>query len=42
MPRTKKNPAADAALPVLPSQLIDQSVKGPDERRCGQCRLQGV
>ena len=29
MRRTKKNPAGDAALPVIPSELIDQIVKGP-------------
>ena len=29
MPRKKKNPAADAALPAMPSELIDQIVKGP-------------
>ena len=29
MPRKKKNPAADAALPAIPSELIDQIVKGP-------------
>ena len=29
MPRIKKNRAADAALPVIPSELIDQIVKGP-------------
>ena len=29
MPRKKKNPAADAALPSIPSELIDQIVKGP-------------
>ena len=29
MPRKKKSPAADAALPVIPSELIDQIVKGP-------------
>ncbi len=29
MPRTKKNRAADAALPSIPSELIDQVVKGP-------------
>ena len=28
-PRKKKNPAADAALPTIPSELIDQIVKGP-------------
>lgn len=29
MPRKKKNPAADTALPSIPSELIDQIVKGP-------------
>ena len=29
MPRTKKTRASDAALPVIPSELIDQIVKGP-------------
>jgi hypothetical protein len=29
MPRTKKNPAGDAALPVIPSELREQMVKGP-------------
>ena len=29
MSRRKKNPAADAALPSIPSELIDQIVKGP-------------
>ena len=29
MPRTKKNRASDAALPAIPSELIDQIVKGP-------------
>jgi Transposase, Mutator family len=29
MSRKKKNPAADAALPNIPSELIDQIVKGP-------------
>lgn len=29
MPRKKKNPAADAALPSIPVELIDQIVKGP-------------
>ena len=29
MPRTKKNRAADATLPVIPSELIAQIVKGP-------------
>ena len=29
MPRKKKNLAADAALPSIPSELIDQIVKGP-------------
>ena len=29
MPRKKKSPAADAALPVIPSEVIDQIVKGP-------------
>lgn len=29
MPRKKKNPAADAALPSIPAELIDQIVKGP-------------
>ena len=29
MPRTRKTRASDAALPVIPSELIDQIVKGP-------------
>ena len=29
MPRTKKNRAVDAALSVIPGELIDQIVKGP-------------
>ena len=29
MPRTKKNRAADAALPKIPAELLDQIVKGP-------------
>lgn len=29
MPYKKKSPAADAALPVIPFELIDQFVKGP-------------
>ncbi len=29
MPPRKKNLAADAALPTIPSELIDQIVKGP-------------
>jgi hypothetical protein len=29
MPRKKKTPTADAALPSIPSELIDQIVKGP-------------
>ena len=29
MPRTKKNRAADAAMPKIPAELIDQIVKGP-------------
>ena len=28
-PRKKKSPAADAALPAIPSELIGQIVKGP-------------
>jgi hypothetical protein len=28
MPRKKKNPAADAALASIPSELIDQIIKG--------------
>ena len=29
MPRKKKSPAADVALPSIPPELIDQIVKGP-------------
>jgi len=29
MPRTKKTRAADAALPKIPAELLDQIVKGP-------------
>jgi len=29
MARTKKSRAADPALPVIPSEVLDQIVKGP-------------
>ncbi len=41
MRRTKKNPAADAALPVIPAELIDQIVKGPMSADAALARICG-